>query len=316
MSWVSSLTYGLIILFVLVSLPRGDDAGYVGMVGNAVDEIIDRTLGGRSVAKCPFLRKGMLVHSFSNEEYPVSVQVGDSTSESIRTVGSVMIEAGGVTCPIDSFVNFAPGAESILKCETRDCDGVNSACAECGGSTVCLYCDESGPCECYNDETGEYEHCNLERFVTETFFAPGAEKERALFSLMGTNMPAWTCFLFFGVLPFTLAFYITQAFLSFTPLRGSTKSVVAGAMAIISVFSGSLVGLTVALVRITLFTTNWGTLIMFFSVAFLVSSIILLTQSHTAVYNTYSTASKLRSGIRFMKAIGRTVSQEQARDRT
>jgi hypothetical protein len=311
------LAYAIVILFFLVALPR--DNSFLGAIGSSIDHFLTLLFGTSDMAKCPFLRKGMIIHQFTQYEYPMKVYAsstnfncagnGMTSADSISTFESTQITIpilGEPTCELDEFMNFISPEEGILRCDPNsdNCQRGTTASAVCAGVNVCLICDkaEKGFCEC-EDQSGLMKPCDLEKFMVDTFFSAEAEKERELFSFMGADMPPWVCYVVFGIFPFLVIYYLVQDILQFTLLRSTTKRAVALAVAMLGIFSGAFVGITVGLVKFMNFSTNQATLFMLIGVAMLTSVMLVFQTALQPAIVMGTQARKLKQSIKALKSI-------------
>jgi hypothetical protein len=318
------LAYAIVILFFLVAIPR-DDRSMLGSAGLAIDQMLTALLGTSDMARCPFLRRGMILHQFTKYEYPMEVYACSGNCI-VECDGSGMMSADNITvyestlvtiplgqepsCDLDEFLNFVnPEEEGILECDPNSdhCNQRTTASTVCGqGSaqlTVCLRCD-NGPCRC-EDAYGSMKNCNLDEFMIETFFSPEAKKERVLFSLMGAEMPPWVCYVIFGIFPFMVIYFLVQDILQFTILQASTKRAIALTIGLIGIFSGAFVGITVGLVKFMQFSTSQLTLFLLMGVALLTSFMLIFQTVLQPIAVGAGQATKLKYSIKALKNIYR-----------
>lgn len=326
------LIYVVFILFFLVAIPR-DDKSVLGMVGGTIDRSLTLLFGTSDMARCPFLRRGMILTQFSQFSYPLEVYACERQSGSSRPCvvdcsGTGMLSADNITayestlvriplgmepsCDVDRFLNFVDPLEGPLKCDSSiasRCERGKTAAAVCGQDsaelTVCLRC-EGEPCLC-EDEYGQMEPCNLDDFMVQSFFSPQAEKERELFALMGTDMPPWVCYVVFGIFPFVVIYFFVQDILQFTLLRQTTKRAVAIAVALFGIFSGAFVGVTVGVVQFMNFSTGQATLFLLVGIAFLTSFMMIFQTMFNPIARSSMQATQLRKSITTLKELYRGI---------
>lgn len=122
-------------------------------------------------------------------------------------------------------------------------------------------------------------------------------------------MPPWQCYIFFGMLPFTILYYFMFDLMAFTFVSGRTKKIVALAVAMFAVVFGAFNGVAYLLTTIT----NWATgsiiallLILGISSAVLGQLGMTMNMSATAA----ASVGEAYYGLKTLQAIGRSATKE------
>lgn len=144
---------------------------------------------------------------------------------------------------------------------------------------------------------------------TETGSTGGMSTDTEWLKFIEKPMPPWQCYIFFGMLPFTILYYFMFDLMAFTFVSGRTKRIVALAVAMFAVVFGAFTGVAYLLTTIT----NWATGSIIFLLLILgIASAIMGQLGMTMNMGTTAAASvgEAYYGLRTLQAIGKSVGKE------
>lgn len=325
----------MVIFFLIVALPK-EPGSLLGEIGLTVDSVL-RMVMGTQMGQCPFLRRSAVMTTFSDIQYPIQLAVcdpsdtqagctlancGSATEQDVYVSGAfyLKVPVGGQdrNCRLDDFIDFE-NPETLLRCDSLvagSCSEDETASASCGTEgnqvNVCIKCTQrDGPCLCFDEAENKYVYCNLKDFVSQELLSPEASQEHDLMVLMGREIPFWVCLVMFGIAPFFLIYYFSQDLLSATILKSDTRNALAITMAMVGVFTGAFMGITVAIVKFTRLSTNLGTLMLLIGMGVLVAFMMLVSSFGKTALSAAGTWEKVHYGIETLKQVGAAVVRER-----
>lgn len=164
------------------------------------------------------------------------------------------------------------------------------------------------PMKCVFLQQNVFGDTSLFRAVGETTGA--TTSDAAWLAFIKTPMPPWQCYIFFGMLPFTILYYFMFDLMAFTFVSGRTKKIVALAVAMFAVVFGAFNGVAYLLTTIT----NWATgsiiallLILGISSAVLGQLGMTMNMGATAA----ASVGEAYYGLKTLQAIGRSTTKDQ-----
>lgn len=145
--------------------------------------------------------------------------------------------------------------------------------------------------------------------VSRSSTAAGRPTEPEWQKFISQAFPPWQCYIFFGMLPFTILYYFVFDLMAFTFVSSRTKSIVALSVAMFAVVFGAFTGVAYLLTTIT----NWATgSIIFLLLVLGIASAIMGQLGMTINMSSAAMASvgEAYYGLKTLQAIGKSVTKE------
>lgn len=137
----------------------------------------------------------------------------------------------------------------------------------------------------------------------------GMADDKAWKDFIEKPMMPWKCYIFFGMLPFTILYYFMFDLMAFMFVSGRTRRMVALAVAMFAVVFGAFNGVAYLLTVVT----NWATGSIIFILLILgIASAILGQLGMTLNMGSSAVASTMEAyyGLQTLKAIGKSATEE------